>query len=85
MARLDTHEVSVSSKGQISLPVELRHALDIRSGDRLVLQAQPDGSIRLCRRNVAEFESLIGRWRETADQSLDVDGILDNLRGTVAE
>jgi AbrB family looped-hinge helix DNA binding protein len=40
-------EAKVTSKGQVTLPVELRHRLGIAPGDRLVFVEQPDGSFTL--------------------------------------
>jgi AbrB family looped-hinge helix DNA binding protein len=46
-AEHDFGEATVTSKGQITVPNELRKALDISAGDRLRFLRAPDGSIRL--------------------------------------
>jgi AbrB family looped-hinge helix DNA binding protein len=43
----DFGEATVTSKGQITVPNDLRKALDISAGDRLRFVQAPDGSIRL--------------------------------------
>src|SRR5271165_2114805 len=46
-AEHDFGEATVTSKGQITVPNDLRKALDISPGDRLRFMRAPDGSIRL--------------------------------------
>jgi antitoxin PrlF len=43
----DFGEATVTSKGQVTVPNDLRKALDISTGDRLRFVRAPDGSIRL--------------------------------------
>jgi AbrB family looped-hinge helix DNA binding protein len=43
----DFGEATITSKGQITVPSDLRKALDIAAGDRLRFLRAPDGSIRL--------------------------------------
>ena len=43
----DFGEATVTSKGQVTVPNDLRKALDISAGDRLRFVQAPDGSIRL--------------------------------------
>jgi AbrB family looped-hinge helix DNA binding protein len=43
----DFGEATITSKGQITVPNDLRKALDIAAGDRLRFIRAPDGSIRL--------------------------------------
>jgi AbrB family looped-hinge helix DNA binding protein len=43
----DFGEATVTSKGQITVPNDLRKALDISAGDRLRFVRAADGSIRL--------------------------------------
>jgi len=78
-------EVTVSSKGQISLPVDLRRALDIRRGDRLALELQADGTVLMRRREVSNARSLIGAWRDLVDRYGDVDQMINELRGPVED
>jgi antitoxin PrlF len=57
-AEHDFGEATVTSKGQITVPSELRKALGIASGDRLRFVRISDGSIRLearKRRRIVDF------------------------------
>ena len=54
---------TVTSKGQITIPVELRKYLDISEGDKLSFVIQDDGSVRLAApryRNIASLRGLAG-------------------------
>jgi AbrB family looped-hinge helix DNA binding protein len=75
--------VTVSSKGQISLPSALRRTLGIQQGDRLLLELQPDGAILMRRQEAGDFRALIGMWRKEGDQPLDVDAYIEEIRGPV--
>lgn len=58
--------VKMSSKNQIVVPAEAREALDLRSGDRLIVAVRPDG--------VIEME------REPRDTAGALEGILQEVR-----
>jgi AbrB family looped-hinge helix DNA binding protein len=54
----DFGEATVTSKGQITVPNDLRKALDITPGDRIRFLQGPDGSVRLQarkRRRIVDF------------------------------
>lgn len=47
--------ITVSEKGQIALPVEIRRDLDINTGDRfLVVKRRDNGGIVLLRQNIMD-------------------------------
>jgi AbrB family looped-hinge helix DNA binding protein len=77
--------VTVSSKGQISLPVALRRALGIKEGDRLVVKRHADGTITLRRQSVGSFRDLVGAWLEPGEDPVDVDAYLRDLRGPIED
>jgi AbrB family looped-hinge helix DNA binding protein len=57
-AEQDFGEATVTSKGQITVPSALRHALGVAAGDRLRFVRAEDGSIRLearKRRRIVDF------------------------------
>ena len=58
-------EAKVTSKGQVTLPVELRTRLGIEPGDRVVFVEQADGSFALRIRN-GTFADLRGLLRDKA-------------------
>ena len=54
---------TVTSKGQITIPVELRKYLDIREGDKLSFVIEDDGSVRVSSpryRNIASLRGAAG-------------------------
>jgi antitoxin PrlF len=46
-ARVEVFEATVTSKGQVTLPVRLRTALGLKTGDKLVFQRGDDGAVRV--------------------------------------
>ena len=50
---------TLTSKGQITLPIEVRKRLLLKPGDRVNFTFQPDGSVRLETKKLP-FEQLIG-------------------------
>lgn len=50
--------LTVSSKGQVTLPAELREQLGIETGTKLTLAVEDGGAVRLRKRQ--PLESLIG-------------------------
>ncbi len=50
---------TVTTKGQMTLPVRLREALGIQAGDRVDLALCEDGSVRLTKRSLS-FSDLKG-------------------------
>jgi len=49
--------VTITSKGQVTLPVDVRRALSLKAGDKLILTVEED---RLVIRPVIDFLSLAG-------------------------
>jgi AbrB family looped-hinge helix DNA binding protein len=83
--RTEKLRVTVSSKGQISLPVALRRSLGIRQGDQLALEPQDDGSIVLRREETDDIERLIGAWSDLLDEYGSVDQMIAELRRPAGE
>ena len=52
-------EVTVTSKGQMTLPASVRSALKIGAGDRLTLKMTKDGEIRMVKKT-ASYRDTIG-------------------------
>ncbi len=77
---------TVTTKGQMTLPVKLREALGIQAGDRVDLTLCEDGSVRLSKRSVS-FSDLKGvvtlegaaasieRWIEDARADMATRGL----------
>lgn len=55
---------TVTSKGQITIPVEVRRHLGVNAGDRVAFMLADDGSVRVRRphyRSVAELAGAAGK------------------------
>ncbi|WP_243028717.1 AbrB/MazE/SpoVT family DNA-binding domain-containing protein [Thermus albus] len=54
--------VQVGSKGRVVLPAEVREALDLMEGERLLLTLEPEGGIRVepLRKVVEETYGILG-------------------------
>jgi len=44
------YTLHLGNRGRIVLPAEVRHQLDLKDGDRLILTVEADGSLRLTER-----------------------------------
>jgi AbrB family looped-hinge helix DNA binding protein len=67
---------TLTSKGQITIPSEVRTALGVKAGDKIVFERDADGKYRI---SVRKFRSLIDIARENP---IEVDfpiGDLDEL------
>jgi antitoxin PrlF len=77
-ANHDFGEATVTSKGQITVPSELRKVLGVKQGDRLRFVQAPDGSIRLearKRRRIVDF-ARANAFR-AGEAGIDLDKAID--------
>lgn len=83
---MDAQVLTVSSKGQISLPVEFRRRMSIDSGDKLVAYASGDTIMLKVLRlpTVEEFDTMLSEaqaWAASAGyREEDVDDIVKSAR-----
>ncbi len=83
---MNTQVLTVSSKGQIALPVGMRKMLSIETGDKLVAYASGDTIIlkSLKLPDTAEFEAELDRAKEWADsvgyKEDDVESIVKSVK-----
>jgi AbrB family looped-hinge helix DNA binding protein len=66
-------EAKVTSKGQVTLPAELRNRLGIEAGDRILFVEQTDGSFALRVRSgtLADLKGLLrGKARPASDKQI---------------
>ena len=83
---MNTQILTVSSKGQISLPVSIRKLLSISSGDKLVAYASGDTIILKALKlpTAEEFEASLNEAQEWAASvgysEIDVDEIIKSVR-----
>jgi antitoxin PrlF len=52
----------ITSKGQITIPLEVRQRLDVKPGDRIEFQFGPAGDVRLTSKRIP-FEQIQGMLR----------------------
>lgn len=84
---MDTQILTVSSNGQISLPVSIRKLLSIDTGDKLV--AYTSGDVIMLKTlklpSAEEFEALLDeaqKWAMSVGYSEDnIDDIIKSVRG----
>ncbi len=76
---------TITSKGQITIPKEVRSHLGVAPGDRLDFAIGQDGSVRitLLSRPVRELFGLLGNPGGRGAASLEA--IADSIEGVVAE
>lgn len=83
---MNTQVLTVSSKGQISLPVGIRKLLSIETGDKLVAYASGDMIMlkTLKLPDASEFEASLDKAKEWAAsvgyEESDVDNIVKSVR-----
>ncbi len=56
---------TVTSKGQVTIPLAVRDSMHLQMGDRVEFTVEPDGSAKLVRRT-RRLEELIGSLKEYA-------------------
>ena len=72
----------ITSKGQLTLPRQVRQSLGVGPGDQVAFEVAPEGVSVLPVRSVSGFEKWAGRWRE--DKGLtreEVDAWIHEIRG----
>ena len=59
---------SVSPKGQVTLPADIRRALGINAGDKVIMTLEPDGVVYL--RRLKAVDEVFGSLHISADVQL---------------
>jgi AbrB family looped-hinge helix DNA binding protein len=76
----------VTSKGQLTVPREVRRALGIVAGDEVAFEIGPDGVIVRPARPASPLRAYEGRWRIGSGATVDeIDTWLREIRGDVDE
>ena len=73
----------VTSKGQVTIPAEIRRALRVGKGDMLVFEADSEGvRLRPVREEADVFAEYEGAWREGEGETIEeINAWLRELRG----
>ena len=85
---MNTQVLTVSSKGQISLPINMRRLLSIDTGDKLVAYASGDAIMlkTLKLPSAEEFEAALSEAQQWASSvgytEEDVNDIIKSVRGS---
>lgn len=75
-------KAKITSKGQLTIPKEVRRALGVRKGDSLLFEVDGDEvRVRVVREPVS-FARYVGIWREEEGMSVrEVNDHVRDLRG----
>ncbi len=72
----------VTSKGQVTIPKEVRKALGVREGDSLVFEVENGGAHVSVVRKPVSFADYAGVWREGKGMTIEeVNAYVRDLRG----
>lgn len=64
-------ESAVTSKGQITIPVEVRRAMGLKPQDRVVFTLLPDGTT-VMRAKTKSFRDLVGKFKDKKRRKVPV-------------
>ena len=74
-------EAKVTSKGQVTIPKQVRLALRIRAGDTLIFETDEEGVRIRPLRSVSAFVEYEGSWREGEGETAeDINARIRELR-----
>jgi len=69
---------TVTQKGQVTIPKEVRKILDIKQGDEIIFNVEQEKAILRKKKKSAQFQRYIGFLKNKEGQK--VDKIISNLR-----
>ncbi|MGH3089442.1 MAG: AbrB/MazE/SpoVT family DNA-binding domain-containing protein [Rubrobacteraceae bacterium] len=64
-------KAKITSKGQITIPKEVREALGVKEGDSLVFEVEDGGARVSVERKPVSFADYAGAWREGKGKSME--------------
>lgn len=73
------YRAKITSKGQVTIPAELREKLGLRPGDVLEIRESPAGYTLHKHVAVSPFDRYVGRLRHKA--ALGTDALVEEMRG----
>lgn len=74
------HTAKITSKGQITVPVEIRELLDVKAGDKLRFERKPDGTIFVHKEDEFPFDRFRGMGTGVPELEAGPDSIIQYLR-----
>ena len=72
--------MTVTSKGQVTLPVEVRRHLKIKEGQKIALVLEPEGTVRLKLPRYPTVASLLSAPARKLDKEMTWPQVLDIAR-----
>ena len=72
--------MTVTSKGQVTLPAEVRRHLKIKRGQKIALILEPEGTVRLRLPRYPTVDSLLAAPRKRLPRDLSWQQVLDIAR-----
>ena len=72
--------MTVTSKGQVTIPAEVRRYLKLKEGQKIALILEPEGSVRLRLPRYPTVASLLNAPSRKLDKDLDWQEVLDIAR-----
>ena len=80
LATRKIHTAKITSKGQITVPVEIRQLLDVKPGDKLRFERKPDGTIFVHKEDEFPFDRFRGMGTGIPELEAGPDSIIQYLR-----
>lgn len=74
---------TISSKGQVTVPKEIREALGVRAGDRVLFVVRPDGAVEL-RPETVNVLDLVGILTPPEGRKATIEQMNDAIRSSAA-
>lgn len=88
MQKVDVRSVrmTVQSRGQVTLPKQMREAMGLEPGDIVIAVPERDGTFRLERFERMSLDAIIARWGDPTPRNVDeVDSLIEEAREAYAD
>ncbi|NPV81073.1 MAG: AbrB/MazE/SpoVT family DNA-binding domain-containing protein [Firmicutes bacterium] len=73
------YRTKITSKGQVTIPIEIRRALGLKPGDILEIHESPAGYVLHKHFESSPFDRYVGYLRHKAD--IGTDALIEEMRG----